>query len=456
MRRRSLGRSRRQWRLSTLADFWSAAQCLDEAHRENHHVEALSAYLNEMTHIVLEAVDRYARCLWWLDAYTGGILSSPQTVKRLKLNWPEEATLLGYFDRIGKELREFLEKQKESAADVAVAEWQRRLNSNHEYKAFMTRLIHQFGNYEVIAMALPGTGPIVTDRRVQTILAEMFMIKRRLIRLFELAYSVNKAWHAQPPRSSLGFFNSATELGRLVRYVFLEYLVQADPKRIVAAKELARRAGRPFVPYRFWRPAEALRQVAAVDYESDARRHPVARKNFVEVRISSVPPICTDATRLEWALKELFNNAIAATTRVTVTENGIVARPRRENTNGNAPPAITLTVSTVRRRRWLRTRPSIRLVIADNGVGIDRQLLSIVPLWAFSTQRDWIDEEPADIIQAHSLESRQLLIGGKGIGLAFARATITELGGEMAILSRPNEGTEVIIDLPVPTPFSVK
>jgi hypothetical protein len=441
----------RQWRLATLADFWWAAQWLDEQHRQGHRVQALRFYLSRVTTITHEGVERYLRCLWWLDQYTRGMLSDPQTVQRLKLHWAEGSTLLAHFDRIGLELREWLDELKSGPVERAIAEWERRLDNADEYRAFMMRLIHQFGNFEVIAMAMPGTGPTVTDRRVQAVLGEMFAIKRRLIRLFELAYSVHKAWHANPPASSLGFFNPQTDLGRMVRGMLVEYMVQADPQRVAAARKQARQAGRPFVPYRFWRPAEALRQLAQVEYEDGPIRRPTPMRRYVDLRIGQVPPVCTDATRLEWAIKELFNNAIAATATVSVTDQGLMAEPLHHSADGASRPAITLTVSAVRRRHWWRNRRGVRLVIADGGVGIDRDVLHTVPLWAFSTQRDWVDEEPERIIADARLDSKSLVIGGKGIGLAFAQATIRELGGQLTIESTLGRGTQVVIDLPVPT-----
>jgi hypothetical protein len=444
-------RACRPWRLATLADFWWAAQWLEEQHRQGHRDQALRIYLSHVTTIAHEGVKRYLRCLWWLDQYTGGILSDPQTVQRLNLHWAEGSTLLTHFDRIGLELREWLDQLASGPADRAIAEWERRLDNAEEYRAFMSRLIHQFGNFEVIAMAMPGTGPTVTDRRVQTVLAEMFAIKRRLIRLFELAYSVRKAWRAKPPASSLGFFNPQTDLGRMVRSMIVEYMVQADPQRVAEARKQARQAGRTFVPYRFWRPAEALRQLAQVEYEDGPIRRPTPMRPYVDLRIGPVPPVCADATRLEWAIKELFNNAIAATATVSLTDHGLVAKPLRDSTDGRFRPAITLTVSVVRRRRWWRNRQGVRLVIADVGVGIDRDVLRMVPLWAFSTQRDWVDEEPERIIAAARVESRALMIGGKGIGLAFAQATIRELGGHLTVESTLGRGTQVIVDLPVPT-----
>jgi len=444
-------RSCRQWRLRTLADFWSVAHWLERERLRGHAESAQRTYLRRMTGIVRDCVERYGRCLRRLDALCGGILANPATAVRLNLHWTEKDSLLAHFEKTGLELLQWINRLEDGPIDEAVRQWEQRLDDPEAYRTFLTTLIHHFGNYEVIAMALPGTGPIVTDCRVQTVLREMFTIKRRLIRLLELIYSVRKAWRAHPPCTSLGFFNPTTDLSRVVRGMLVEYMVQADPERIAHARQQAKLAGRSYVRYRFWRPAEALRQLALVEYEAGPTRRPRPRRHYVDVRTGQVPTLCTDTTRLEWAIKELFNNALAATSVISVTDQGLDAKLLRDETDGRASPAITLTVTALKQRRWWGSRRFVRLVIADNGVGIDTEVLRYVPMWAFSTQRDWVDEPPDRIIGTPTVESRQLMIGGKGIGLAFAQATIRELGGELSLRSRAGQGTEVTIDLPVPT-----
>lgn len=428
------------------------AQWLEKQRQKNRGAQAFSAYLARVTPIVHGSIDRYGECLRRLDALCDSILSNPQTVKRLNLRLPDSVALLDYFERIGAELRSWVVELQDGPADRAIEAWQRLLDDSNEYRDFMTRLIHNFGNYETIALSLPGTGPIITDRRVQSTLGEMFAIKCRLIRLLELAYTLRRAWTADPPCPTQGFFNSDVDLSRLVRGMLAEYMIQADPQRIEAARQKARQAGRRRASYRFWRPAEALRQMADVVYQRGPDRIPKPRNHYVELRIGQAPTICADMTRLSWAVKELFNNAIAATSIVTIDRDGksLVAQPLKKHAIANPPPAICLTVMPTRVRRGSRKRRGTRLIISDDGVGIDEEALRYVTLWAFSTHRDWIDD-PDSMIAAPSLESKQMLIGGKGIGLAFARATIQELGGELSIASKPGCGTEVTIDLPSPT-----
>ncbi len=414
---------------------------------------ALEAYLSRITPIVRDSVRRYARCLRLLDKRAGGLLSNPATVQRLRLPLPSGQTLLDYFENAGRSLDAWLTDLDEAPAEQSLKLWQRLLDDPNEYRSFMTRLIHQFGNYEMIALALPGMGPIITDRRLQATMSEMFAIKRRLIRLLELAYSVRRAWLSDPPTTSLSFFDPEVDLGRLVRGMLAEYMVQADPERIAAGKKRAERKGRRHTRYRFWRPAEALRQMAGVTYKERPGRVPRPTNRYVDLRLAATPAFCADLTRLNWAVKELFNNAIAATTRVTISDDGqrVEARPIPKHDCPNPPSAITLTVKPITMWQGLRRTRGSRLVISDDGIGIDPKVLPHVTLWAFSTHRDWIDDDPDRLISEASLESKQMLIGGKGIGLAFARATIEELGGRLTISSAPDKGTVVTIDIPVPT-----
>ncbi|MBN1346364.1 MAG: ATP-binding protein [Phycisphaerae bacterium] len=431
------------------------ASWLEEQRERRREKVALDAYLSRVTPIIRSSVLRYAWCLGRLDERSGGILSDPKTVERLNLRLPPGVVLREYFERIGKELTEWLTDLRDGPADRAIATWQRLLGDAGEYQRFMTRLIHTFGNYEVIALALPGMGPIITDHRLQAILGEMFAIKRRLIRLLELAYSIHRAWQTDPPCSSLGFFNPEIDMSRLVRGMLADYMIQADPHRIQVARSEAEGAGRRYAAYRFWRPAEALRQMADVEYVGGSRRVPKPRKHYVDLRVAQVPSICADLTRLAWAIKELFNNAIAATTDVRISDDGreLVARPIPKFDCPNPPPAITLTVAPIRPGRRWRSARGVRLIIADGGVGIEDDVLEHVTLWAFSTHRDWIDSDVDDIIDTPSIESKQMLIGGKGIGLAFARATILELGGDLRVESRRGQGTQVTIDLPTPIAY---
>lgn len=429
------------------------ARWLEERHRENSDTHALEAYLARVTPIIRDSVDRYAVRLRDLDRYSAGILSAPQTVRWLRVRLPKGTTLLDYFLQVGGELRDWLDDLQSGPAERSIGQWRDLIDDVDAYRRFMTRLIHTFGNFETIALVLPGTGPMITDRKVQNCLGEMFAIKRRLIRLLELAYSVRRSWLADASSTSLAFFNPETDLSRLVRGMLAEYMVQADPKRIEEARSRAIQTGRRFVSYRFWRPAAAFRQMAEVEYGPGPKRVPKPRKEYVELRLGQVPTITTDLTRLSWAVKEIFNNAIAATTEIHVSDDGhhLTARPIRKLEGSPPPPPIRISAEPRRYRTRLRRRNGIRLVIEDQGVGIDPDVLPRVTLWGFSTHREWADDDAQSLMAAERLESKQMLIGGKGIGLAFARTTVEELGGQLSLESRSGQGTRVTIDLPAPT-----
>ena len=76
------------------------------------------------------------------------------------------------------------------------------------------------------------------------------------------------------------------------------------------------------------------------------------------------------------------------------------------------------------------------------------------PLWAYSTRRGGTEEKQAKG-QLDQADQQELLIGGKGIGLPFARATIMELGGTLDFQTNAGVGTVVTIDLPVNSPLTV-
>ena len=89
----------------------------------------------------------------------------------------------------------------------------------------------------------------------------------------------------------------------------------------------------------------------------------------------------------------------------------------------------------------------MRLLIRDVGVGMEPYICENAHLWAFSLRRATFGKKSAAAADA-------LIIGGKGIGLAFSDALIRQHGGEMRITSKFGEGTDVIIELPSPSPFA--
>ena len=116
-----------------------------------------------------------------------------------------------------------------------------------------------------------------------------------------------------------------------------------------------------------------------------------------------VPPITTDAERLRLALVNILTNARHA---VTARQDGQPTDPIRLKT--------------------LSTNGRVVVNIRDRGVGIAPEDLSRAFDPYFTTRRT-----------------------GTGIGLAISRNIIEGLGGTIALSSRPGEGTEVRLELPI-------
>jgi signal transduction histidine kinase len=116
-----------------------------------------------------------------------------------------------------------------------------------------------------------------------------------------------------------------------------------------------------------------------------------------------VPSITTDAERLRLALVNILTNA----------RHAVSART-------DAAPADAIRLKT------FTTNGRVVVNIRDRGVGIPPEDLSRVFDPYFTTRRT-----------------------GTGIGLAISRNIIEGLGGTIAMSSRPGEGTEVRLELPI-------
>ena len=116
-----------------------------------------------------------------------------------------------------------------------------------------------------------------------------------------------------------------------------------------------------------------------------------------------MPPITTDAERLRLALVNILTNA----------RHAVTARQDR-------PPADPIRLKT------LATNGRVVVDIRDRGVGIAPEDLSRAFDPYFTTRRT-----------------------GTGIGLAISRNILEGLGGTIALSSRPGEGTEVRLELPI-------
>jgi two-component system, NtrC family, sensor histidine kinase HydH len=139
------------------------------------------------------------------------------------------------------------------------------------------------------------------------------------------------------------------------------------------------------------------------------------------------PVIMTDAERVRVALVNLIMNArdavsapepaLAASTGAGQPGIEGMAQDRRLEAT---PPIVGVTLSTRLSPGWLS------IVVADNGVGIERANLPRVFDPFFTTKR-----------------------GGTGLGLPIAKNIVEGLGGTITVASAPGIGTEIRIDLPL-------
>ena len=118
----------------------------------------------------------------------------------------------------------------------------------------------------------------------------------------------------------------------------------------------------------------------------------------------NVPSTTVDGERLRLTLVNLVSNASAA-----VAER-----------HGGAPPADAIVLTTSHRPGW------IGIEVRDRGAGIAPENLARVFDPFFTTRRT-----------------------GTGLGLAISRNIIEGMGGTISIDSRPGDGTEVRVELPV-------
>ena len=123
----------------------------------------------------------------------------------------------------------------------------------------------------------------------------------------------------------------------------------------------------------------------------------------------SIPPVVTDGERLRTALVNILANARHAV---------------EEGNGSNGGPAVTVAT----RRRGDRVVVTVR----DRGTGIKAEDMAHIFDPYFTTRR-----------------------AGTGLGLPISKNIIEGLGGSLSVTSRPGDGTEIRIELPVGNPESV-
>jgi signal transduction histidine kinase len=145
-----------------------------------------------------------------------------------------------------------------------------------------------------------------------------------------------------------------------------------------------------------------------------------------------VPPIVTDGERLRTALVNILTNARHA---VDAAASGIPPRSAAVHASRGERGAARVTAAA--RGTGVAPWPSVRLrtrhqagriviTIEDHGIGIAPEDMAHIFDPYFTTRR-----------------------AGTGLGLPIARNIIDGLGGAIRIASRPGEGTEIQLDLPV-------
>ena len=121
--------------------------------------------------------------------------------------------------------------------------------------------------------------------------------------------------------------------------------------------------------------------------------------------------------------------------------------PKHEKEDPDA--AIKLRVRSLYKGGLFSRKEYLRLEVIDEGVGIPAEHQPYITLWGYSPRRQEYEER----MKSPNAGPEEIIIGGKGIGMAYAREVMLEHGGDMYVTSKVNEGTEVVLELPCPTPL---
>lgn len=445
------------WKFASLHDFAKVLRWLHRRHRRGDTDEAILTYFRAAVPLLREGLDEYQAHTVAVDGLCEHLLSDPTRIRRLGFQPAYGMTLLDKLLRTGDDLRGYFDRIASLREEDFLAHWRRVLSSQSEYMYLLRRLVDDFGNFEQLLPALPGTGQRVIDPRVQEHIARMYQINMRNVRLFEMIRDQWRSWRENAPLPDTSFFEPRADIALEMGKMITEYLVQADPDRIRARRQAAEQRGRRFVPYRFWRAAENLRLMANVEYLDTLGRKPVMRRPYLDLQFQPTPPICMDIRRLSWTFKEILNNALSASSRMYVSAGGEwEADPLPRHATPEPNPAIRLETRPHRQGSFWRRRHKLRLTFVDEGGGIDPEHLPYVTYWAYSPRREEFHARARRAELSKDQASQEIQIGGKGIGLGYASAVVREHGGNLQITSPPGEGTTVTIDLPVPTSMKIR
>ncbi len=441
------------WQFESLADFGYVIRWLDRRHRKNKKDKALGRFFRCATPILRDSIEQYEATVHRLDSLCDGLYSKTCGKAYPGAKVSAGMTLIDNLHYQSRRLRLYFDKLKGKSTAHIFAHWQRVFYGRREYVLLLRRLIGDFGNFEALLPVLPGTGTLITDPKIQQCMAEMYDINTRNLRILELMQRANKAWYTSSFRINLDFIEPNSDMAEQVDGMLNEYLIQADPMRVKNRQLADERAGKRFTKYRFWRAAESMRLMSQAIYV-DSQRKPVTQRRFVDTHLKDVPIICTDYRRLEWSLKEVFNNALTAVSRLYLTDaNTWAARPLPRHAKPNPSPAITISLQTDESGKKRGKKSTILLTVVDEGVGIEPQHLPYLALWGYSPRREEFRQRAREAKLTQTQLQQEIQIGGKGIGLAYADTVIREHGGSLHIDSTPGEGTTVTIKLPAPTPL---
>lgn len=439
---------------ASLRDFAKMLRRLNRQQARGRTDRAITDYFRTVLPLLREGIMEYRRRAEAIDKICDNVFSDPTHTRRLGFAPSLERSLLEKLHTTGQDLWNHLGKIESLNRDDFLAHWRRVLSSQSEYTYLLRRLVDDFGNFERLLPALPGTGSQVTDPRTQEHISRMYHINMRNVRLFEMIRDLWRSWWRNSLSPEFSFFAPRADLPLELGKLITEYLVQADPERIGVRRRMAEKNHRRFVPYRFWRAAENLRQMADVDYLDAAGRKPEMRRPYVSLQLQSAPPLCVDLRRLGWTFKEILNNALSASSRMYVSASGVwEARPLARHDVPNPDPAICLSGGTRKPRWW--NRPLLRLSFVDEGTGILPEHLPYVTYWAYSPRREEFRARARRSEWSKDQALQEIQIGGKGIGLGYASAVVREHGGRLTIDSQPGEGTTVTLDLPLSTGINV-
>ena len=429
----------RFWKMQSLPDFWRVTLWMEEQRQAGRNDQATVIFLQHMHRAIRKSIGEYVTTVQKLNKVVGGLYDDPDAAYRAYPNMPSGKTPMTRMKELAWELRVDLGHIDRGGKEEFVARWLLVLDDDSQFGLFISKLVEQFGSFEKMVVMLPGTGEETINARTQKCLQKMFDINLRNIRMLTTIREIRLAW--QQGEGSFGIFDGSANVGKMLKSMLVEYMVRADPIRI--AKKTKGGSGKPHHRYRFWRPAENLRQMWNVDYVGE-KRQPKPQRPFVNYEnISAVAPMAMDVQRVEWALKEIFNNSLSATSVMTQTgDHQFLAKPLPRHNHEKPRPAIALL-----------SRPShdeetgqatIRVIIMDDGVGMNARDVDHATFWAYSPRRASYVSDSNDVSGDRAIE-----IGGKGIGLAFARHVIDEHGGELTIESAEDGGTCVTMVIPV-------